>query len=74
MSIEISENLKKLAKLFPCELYIVGGYIRNSIMGIEKEDVDICSKLTIEEVEKLLNGTVFDVKVKSKTLGSLIIS
>ena len=43
-------------------------------VSIEKEDVDICSKLTIEEVEKLLNGTVFDVKVKSKTLGSLIIS
>lgn len=74
MVIEISENLKKLAKLFPCELYVVGGFIRNSIMEIEKDDIDICSSLTIEEIEDLLKDSAFKVKVKSKTLGSALIS
>lgn len=74
MLIEISENLKKLAKLFPCELYVVGGFIRNTIMQIEKDDVDICSALTIDEIEQLLKDTAFKVKIKSKTLGSALIS
>ena len=73
MKIECSKSLKKLAKKFPCELYIVGGYVRNHLMGIEKEDVDICSKLTLAEVEQLLQGTEFVVKIKSKTLGSALI-
>lgn len=74
MLIEISENLKKLAKLFPCELYVVGGFIRNTIMQIEKDDVDICSALTVDEIEQLLKDTAFKVKIKSKTLGSALIS
>ena len=74
MKIEISKNLKKLAKLFPCELYVVGGFVRNHVMGIEKEDVDICSRLTIAEVEELLTDSPFSIKVKSKSLGSLLIS
>lgn len=74
MLIEISENLKKLAKLIPCELYVVGGFIRNTIMQIEKDDVDICSALTVDEIEQLLKDTAFKVKIKSKTLGSALIS
>ena len=74
MLIEISENLKKLAKLFPCELYVVGGFIRNTIMQIEKDDVDICSALTVDEIEQLFKDTAFKVKIKSKTLGSALIS
>ena len=74
MQIEIPESLKKLAKKFPCELYIVGGYIRNSIMDIEKDDIDICSSLTVDSVEKLLEGSQFSVKIKSKALGSCVIS
>lgn len=74
MLIEISENLKKLAKLIPCELYVVGGFVRNTIMQIEKDDVDICSALTVDEIEQLLKDTAFKVKIKSKTLGSALIS
>ena len=73
MNIEISEDLKKLARLLPTELYIVGGYIRNSIMGLKNEDIDICSSLTIEELEKCLKGSEFKLKVKSKVLGSGIV-
>jgi len=73
MKIECSKALKRLAKKFPCELYVVGGYVRNYIMGIENEDVDICSKLTISEVESLLQGSDFVVKIKNKVLGSALI-
>ena len=43
-------------------------------MGIENEDVDIVSKLSLAEVESLLEGSSFAFKVKSKTLGSALIS
>ncbi|MBE7073665.1 MAG: CCA tRNA nucleotidyltransferase [Clostridiales bacterium] len=73
MKIECSKSLKNLANKFPCELYIVGGYVRNHLLGIEREDVDICSKLTLGEVEQLLQGSEFEITVKSKVLGSALI-
>lgn len=73
MQIEIPKALKELANRFPTELYVVGGYIRNKIMEIEGEDIDICSSLTIEEVEELLKDSKFDFKIKNKTLGSAVI-
>ena len=52
MKITVSENLvalaKKLKKYAP--LYIVGGYVRNSLLGITPSDVDLASKLTPERL------------------------
>ena len=73
MQIELPDSLIKLSALFPTQLYVVGGYIRNEIMGIKNEDIDICSSLTIDELEKLLKGSAFQLKIKSKVLGSAII-
>ena len=73
MQIQIPTSLTKLANLFTVDLYVVGGYLRNQLMGLENEDIDICSSLTIKEVELLLRGTEFAFKVKSKTLGTAII-
>ena len=73
MNIVIPKNLRDLTTLFPCELYIVGGYVRNSIMGIKTDDIDLCSSLTIDELEKVLAGTKFQLKVKNKSLGSAYI-
>lgn len=74
MQIRITENLRELADLFPCNLYLVGGYIRNHYMGIVNDDMDICSPLTLEELEQLLKDSKFELKIKSKTLGSALIT
>lgn len=73
MLIEISENLRNLSKKLP-ELYIVGGYVRNRLLEIDDSDIDICGPMTIEELEKLLADTKYSVKVKSKSLGSAMIT
>ncbi|MBQ8909049.1 MAG: CCA tRNA nucleotidyltransferase [Clostridia bacterium] len=70
MKLECSKSLQSLARKFPCELYIVGGYVRNHMLGIEKDEVDICSKLSIQEVEEILQGSEFSFKLKSKNLGA----
>ena len=73
MNIEISEDLKKLAKILPKPLYIVGGYIRNILLGLRCDDIDLCSELDVEQIEKLLKNSEFSVKIKSKSLGSALI-
>lgn len=73
MNIVIPKFLRELTEIFPCELYLVGGYVRNSIMGIPTDDIDICSALTLDEVENLLKGSKFQLKIRNKMLGSAYI-
>lgn len=74
MFIDVSQNLIKLSKFFPENLYVVGGYVRNRLLGLSATDVDLCSKVDIEEVSKRLEGSGFTVKIKNLRLGSLAIS
>lgn len=73
MFIEISQNLKKLSKYFPENLYVVGGYVRNKILNIDGGDVDLASSVDIEEVSKRLENSGYEVKVKSLKFGTLLI-
>lgn len=73
MKISISANLLKLAKLFKkknAKLFLVGGYVRNACIGIPSFDVDICSSLKLEDVEKLLINSDYVLKIKNKDLGT----
>ena len=76
MKDHITPNLLKLARLFmkKGELYIVGGYVRNSLLGIYETDIDLASRLTNEEIKEILFGTKYEVKENSKKLGTLTIS
>ncbi len=74
MFIEVSKNLISLSKFFPEHLFVVGGYVRNKLLGINSGDVDIASSVDIEEVSKRLEGSGFSVKVKNLKTGSLLIS
>ena len=65
MFIPVSENLKKLAKLFPEDLYIVGGYIRNNLLGITGGDIDLTSNVDIDTVIDILKNNGYKVKVKN---------
>ena len=48
MFIPVSANLIKLSKIFPKDLYVVGGYVRNCLMGIKGGDVDLASDVDID--------------------------
>ena len=69
MLIKISDNLRKLADILPCDLYAVGGCVRNSLLGLEQDDFDLCGVLKPEKISSILEGTPFQVKIKSKNLG-----
>lgn len=75
IKIEIPENLEKLSQKLKnkAELFVVGGYVRNAILGIGGTDVDIASQLTPDQLKEYLNGSDFKVKDKSKKLGTVTI-
>lgn len=75
IKIEISENLEKLAFKLKnrAEIFLVGGYVRNALLGFYDTDVDIASELTPEEIKKLLKFSDFKVVDKSKKLGTVLI-
>ena len=65
MNIRVPEELIVLAEIFKKnkeKLYIVGGYIRNQLLGISDKyniDIDICSSAKPEKVIKFLKDTDF---------------
>ena len=74
MFIPVTESLVKLSKLFPEDLYIVGGYVRNCILGIKSQDIDLASNMDIEEVCKILKDNGYKIKVKNYKYNSITIS
>ena len=74
MFIPVTESLVKLSKLFPEDLYIVGGYVRNCILGIKSQDIDLASNMDIEEVCKILKANGYKIKVKNYKYNSITIS
>lgn len=73
--INVSEKLEQLALLLKnrAELFLVGGYVRNSIMGFCETDVDLASEISPDELKVLLKDTEYKVIEKSKKLGTVLI-
>ncbi len=65
-----SEKVKELATLVSGNFYLVGGWVRNALLGRECEDEDVCSALTLSELEKKLEGSEFSLKNKNKAFGT----
>lgn len=68
MFFNVGEELRELGEIFKSKketLYIVGGYIRNKLIGvsdIENTDIDLCSSVKPLDVEKILKNTNYKVE------------
>ncbi len=70
----VDDNLTELAQIFDkngFKLYIVGGFVRNALMGFCETDIDICSSAKVEDVERILNSTRFSCVLINSKLGTL---
>ena len=70
----VEESLVELAQIFDkngYKLYIVGGFVRNALMGFCETDTDICSGAKVEDVERILSGTRFSCVLINPKLGTL---
>lgn len=74
---EISSKLKALTKEFNkhnAHLYIVGGFVRDYLMGHESSDIDITSSLQTDIVESICEKLKLQCKCINKKLGTMQIS
>lgn len=78
--IKISTELKELAQIFKNndkKLYIVGGFVRDSYLGIQsalRDDIDLCSNVTPKQLRKILEGTNFSVSAINESVGVMAIN
>lgn len=76
---KIPAELKELAQIFKDnkkELYIVGGYVRDTYLGVQsvlRDDIDICSSATPKELKNILEGTKFEVKNINESVGVMAV-
>lgn len=54
-------------------LYLVGGAVRNSLLGLESGDYDIASSVTTSKVKDLLLGSKFMITAEYSRTGTLLI-
>ena len=67
---KIPKELQQLAKILPNSIYIVGGFVRDSLQKISSTDIDLCSNLTVEDLTKNLQNTNFEVVPNSLQFGT----
>lgn len=71
---EIKSSLKNLAELFKKEgytLYIVGGYVRDMLLNLENNDIDITSNMPYDKVINVCKKNKIKCTPVNKTLGTL---
>lgn len=75
MFLRVPKEVVKLAQLFKQngeKLYLVGGFIRNQLLGIddsENLDIDVCSSCLPEKVIKIVNGSNFKANYLNEEMG-----
>ncbi|UKI48625.1 MAG: hypothetical protein L6V82_04175 [Clostridiales bacterium] len=66
MDIRLPRKLKILSYYLP-SLYIVGGYVRNSLLELPVSDVDLAAEYTVQELATALSNTEFLKRFQQKT-------
>ncbi len=73
-TIEIPPLLGQIAEAAACPIYIVGGYIRNSLLDMPKSDIDICGPFLFENLG--IDGKIAGLKIVpvNRRLGTALIT
>ena len=70
MDIKLPKKLRILSYYLP-SLYIVGGFVRNSLLELPASDVDLAAEYTVSEVATALANTEFYLINVNKKLGTV---
>lgn len=70
MDIKLPKKLKILSYYLP-SIYIVGGYVRNSLLDLPVSDIDLAGEYTVDEIASALANTEFKTASINRRLGTL---
>ena len=48
------------------EAYIVGGYVRDHILGIDSNDIDICTNAKVKDILDIFKANGYDIDIRYK--------
>lgn len=68
------QNLANKCKAKGHKLYIVGGFVRDNILGYPSHDIDICSNISYEDMTTICKELKYKTVSVNKTLGTIHIS
>ena len=73
MKIAVPEKLKNLALSCPFPLYIVGGFVRDGILGLESNvpDIDICAPVSADEFLKVAKSCGAEIDAVYRNTGTV---
>ena len=74
MNITIPEALQPLAEAFTkenTEVYVVGGLVRNALLNLPPSDIDVCSRLTPEQIVERMPQYGIRVIEKAAEMGTV---
>jgi len=72
--VRVPEGIPQLSEIFAAQgvkLYLVGGFVRNSIIGISGGDVDVCSAATPDEAMEIARAAGLTIVPKAAELGTV---
>lgn len=73
MNLNLDASLIDLAKQLNSPLYVVGGTVRNAILGVQGlTDIDLCGCYRIEELEPILTLNGFSIVATYKRTGTVV--
>ena len=65
---DVFTELRDLADRFDKHIFIVGGFVRDTLAKLSPHDVDITGDIDSDEVIKTLSKTRYKVKITAKNL------
>lgn len=71
----VTAGMRELAKLFPKEkpIYLVGGIVRNSILGYGGGDIDMAGAVLADELVEILRDTDYSILAVYPRTGTVVI-
>lgn len=66
-------NLIEKANQINEKIYVVGGYVRNALLGFTTSDIDLAGTLTSEKIINLCNEIGYSASVISEKMGTVLI-
>lgn len=73
MKINVPDELKDISAYFPSDVYIVGGFVRDSLLGYVSHDIDLTGDYTPDQVKSFFKNSPYSVHDGSKKFYTLII-